>query len=101
MWDTICQQNIHRLTNKTASRTNGWDGSAGHIDGYDASQWIKYCNTVKLVWRGEIQHRKGGLGERMRDVICHLKVHRRTNKTSSRPTDWNGIVVLLDGYDAS
>ena len=35
--DIICQQNIYRSTFNTASRPSGWDGSVGHLEGYDAS----------------------------------------------------------------
>ena len=35
--DIICQQNIYRLTYKTASLPRGWDCSVSHYDGYDAS----------------------------------------------------------------
>ena len=37
----------------------------------------------------------------MRVFICQQIIYRETNKTASRPTGFDGIVVLLDGYDAS
>ena len=33
----MCQQNIYILAYKTASRPTGYDGSEGHLDGYDDS----------------------------------------------------------------
>ena len=36
MWAIICQQNIYRLTCKTAFRPTDSDGSVGHLDGYNA-----------------------------------------------------------------
>ena len=103
MWDTIYRQNICRLTYKTASRPTGWDGSVGHLDGYDASYWLRYCNTVKLIWRRKIKQMKTRLIWKYAVYYraSKLTVYRRTYKTASGPTGWDGIVVLLDGYDAS
>ena len=37
----------------------------------------------------------------MCEFICQHITYRRTNKTASLPTGLDGIVVLLDGYEAS
>ena len=37
----------------------------------------------------------------MWEFICQNDIHRRTYKTESRPTGSDGIVALLDCYDAS
>ena len=37
----------------------------------------------------------------MWDIIYQQNIYRRTYKTASRPTGLDGIVVLLDAYDAS
>ena len=39
--------------------------------------------------------------ENMREFICPQDIYRRTLKWASRPTGLDGIVALLDGYDAS
>ena len=61
MWNNVgsyCQKNKFRRTYKTASRPTGWDGSVGHLDGYDASQWLRDGNTVKLIGSGKIKQMK-------------------------------------------
>ena len=55
IWDIICQQNIYRQTYKIAARPTGWDGSVGHFDGYDASYWLRYCNSFQFVWNCEVK----------------------------------------------
>ena len=37
----------------------------------------------------------------MKEFICEHDIYRLTNETASRPTVLDGIVVLLDCYDAS
>ena len=37
MWDIKYQQDTNSLMYKTAFRPNGWDSSAGHLDGCNAS----------------------------------------------------------------
>ena len=37
----------------------------------------------------------------MWDMISQQIIYRQTYKTASQPGDWDGILVLLDGYDAS
>ena len=37
----------------------------------------------------------------MWDIIYQQNIYRSTYKTASRPTGLDGIVVRLDGYDAS
>ena len=49
MWEFICQHDINRRTYKRASRPTGLHGIVALLDGYDASQRLRYCNTVKLV----------------------------------------------------
>ena len=34
-------------------------------------------------------------------IICHQYMYRLTYNTASRASGWDGIVVLLDGYEAS
>ena len=36
MWDNICEHNIFRRTNETASQPTVWNGNTGHLDGYEA-----------------------------------------------------------------
>ena len=42
----------------TASLTTGWDVIVVPLDGYVASQWLRFCNTVKFIGNGEIKHMK-------------------------------------------
>ena len=49
MWELISQQNIYRRTYKKASQPTGLDGMVVVIDGYDASDRLRYCNTVRLI----------------------------------------------------
>ena len=44
-----------------ASRNTGWDGIVVLHDGNDGSKWLRYCNTVKFIWSGEIKQMKEGL----------------------------------------
>ena len=60
MWDAICQQDIYRLMFKTASWPTSWFGSVGLLDGYDDSKCLGYCNTVKLIWSGDMNQIKEG-----------------------------------------
>ena len=101
MWVIICQQNIYRVTNNTASRPTDWDGSVCHLDGYDASIWLRYCNSVKPIWSGKIKTWGTRLCETMLDIICQLYENRRTYKMASRATGGDGIAVLLYGFDVS
>ena len=45
----ICQQIIYRQTYKTESRPPSSDGIVALLDGFDASQLLRFCNTVKLI----------------------------------------------------
>ena len=45
----MCQQNIYKRTYKPASRPPGIEGIEAPLDGYDASQCLRFCNTVKLI----------------------------------------------------
>ena len=45
----VSQQNIYRQTYKTAYRPPGLDGIVALLDGYDASQLLRFCNTVKFI----------------------------------------------------
>ena len=101
MSDIIRQQDMYRLAYKTVYWPTGCDGSVVLLDGYDASKWLRYCYMVKFIWNGEIKQMKNGLCEYVCDITCHLNVYRRTYKTASRPTDWDGNVGHHDGYDAS
>ena len=58
MWDIIRQQHTFRPTIKTAFRPSDWHESVGQLDGYDASLRIRYSNTVKFIWSGEIKQLK-------------------------------------------
>ena len=42
-----------------------------------------------------------GSFENMWELICQQNIYRRAYKKASRPTGSDGIVVLLDGYDAA
>ena len=53
---------------------SGCDGSVGHIDGYEASKWLRYCNTVKLNWSGKIRHLKARLNQKYEGIYI-LKKH--------------------------
>ena len=33
----------------SASRPTGLDGIVALLDGYDASLWLRFCNTAKLI----------------------------------------------------
>ena len=54
MWKFISQQNIYRRSYKTASRPPGIAGIVARLDGYDASDLLGFCKTVKLIWSGKI-----------------------------------------------
>ena len=58
MWEFICQQNIYRRIYKSASGPTGLDGIVIFLDGYDASQWLRFCKTVKFIGNGEIKQMK-------------------------------------------
>ena len=49
MWEFITQQNIYRRSYKTASRPPGLEGIVDPLDGYDASEWLRFCKTDKLI----------------------------------------------------
>ena len=49
---------MYRRTYMTASRPTGLDGIVDLFDGCDASQWLRYCNTVKLISSGKIKQMK-------------------------------------------
>ena len=61
MWEFICQHDINNRIFKGASRPIGLDGIVALLGGYDASQWLRYCNTVKLISSGKIKQMKAGL----------------------------------------
>ena len=68
MWDIICQQNMYRLTYKTASRPIGLDSSVVHLDENDASYLLRYCNTVNFIWSGKMKQMMARLFENMWDI---------------------------------
>ena len=49
MWDLICQQNVYRRTYKSASQHAGLKGIVVDLGGYDASERLRYCKTVKYI----------------------------------------------------
>ena len=61
MWEFICQQNIYTQTFKTASRPGGLEGIVALLDSYDASQLLRFCNMVKIIWIVKIKQMKAGL----------------------------------------
>ena len=44
-----------------ASRPIAWVGIAALPDGYDASQLLRFCNTVKFIWSGKLKQMKAKL----------------------------------------
>ena len=92
---------MYRRTYKTGSRPTGLDDIVVLHDFYDASEWLRSCNTILLIWSGKIKQMKEMLIWKMWELICQLNVYRRTYKTEYRPTGSDGIVIALDGYDAS
>ena len=42
-----------------------------------------------------------GKFENMWEFICHPSIYKQTYKTASQPAGLEGIVVVLDRYDAS
>ena len=49
MWELICQQNIYRRTYKRATQHAGLEGIVADLGGYDASERLRYCETVKYI----------------------------------------------------
>ena len=49
MWELLCQQNIYRRTYKRESQPAGLEGIVIVIGGYDASERLRYCKTVKYI----------------------------------------------------
>ena len=57
----ISHQIIYRQTYKTVSRLTGVDGIAALLDGYDASDLLGFCKTLKLIWSGKKNQMKASL----------------------------------------
>ena len=74
-----------RRTYETASRPNCWDGILVLLDGYYASQWLRYCKSVKLLWRGKIKQMEASL---KRKYVRYYMLTRHIQ------TDiWDGILA--------
>ena len=91
-----CQPDIYWQTHKTAPRPTGWVGIVGLFDGYDGSQWLRYCNAVKHIWSGKIKQMKVWIVWKYEGIYMSTK-----NKPASRRTRWDGSVCHLGGYDVS
>ena len=101
MWEFTCQQNIYRLTYKDGSRPICWNDSVVHLDGYDASKWLRYCITVKLIWTAKTKQMKVWIISKHVGYFMWKYIYRLTYKTASPPTGWDVSEGHLDGYDAS
>ena len=55
---------------------------------------------VKFIWSGEVKQMMEGFMWIYVGYQMSPHVYRRTYKTASRQTAWDGSVGLLDGYDA-
>ena len=54
MWELICQQNIYRRIYKWASQPAGLEGIVVDLRGYDASEGLGFCKTVKYISSAKI-----------------------------------------------
>ena len=97
----ICDRIVYRHRNKTASRPTSLNGIVVLLDGYDASLWLRYCNTVKIIWSCKVKQTKTRLTWKYVGYYMSTKHVQKENKTASRETGNDAIVVLFDVYDAS
>ena len=49
MWELISQKSIYRRTYKGESQPAGLEGIVVDLGGYDASERLRYCKTVKYI----------------------------------------------------
>ena len=68
--EIICQLNVSRRTKKTTSRTSGWYDIVVLLGGYDASHWLRYCNTVSVIQVVKWNKWRRWWFENMWDIIC-------------------------------
>ena len=101
MWEFLFQQNIYRRTYKPASRPVGLEGVVALIDGYDTLKLLRFCNTDKFTWGDKIKQMTVRLIWKYVGIYMSTEHIQTTYKTASRPAGLEGIVALLDGYDAS
>ena len=87
--------------NKTAPRPVVLEGTVALLDGFDASQLLRNCNTVIFIWSGKLKQLKARLMSKYVGICISKNRHSRTYKTASRNVGLKGVSALLDGYDAS
>ena len=67
-----------QMDNKTAQRPVRLEGTVALLDGFDASQLLRNCNTVIFLWNGKVKQLNASLIWKYVG-ICMSKKHIQTD----------------------